>query len=359
MSAKNHPSFKERIRASPFIGKSVEVGDFFWGDGVTLHSNGTMKQHLGFENNKNKNRKRRCFYILQIISESLVTTTTRNSNGWNDMPEEYFKYFLPIDQTPEVRGRRAIPVCNDWEGAFKPGKSLLYLEDIEVIHSKFLCAYICSAVPREIRRIQWEARTFDSLIWWGNHLSPTMIPGSRERTLGQFSWNENRNFMRLSLDSKGLIILPESKRSRIRHSCKSRVERHSYEPKPAKVDTPIASDPVAKNLEATSPHTTTPEQSISNGLPRTMISKRPSPINVLAPGTQINPSHPPPSPHSDSGYESSLAVQKSGIHSMSRQVSRRIDSPWRRGKSNSAASSSSSEDGFQEVQRRRKFWYRV
>ncbi|KAL7272530.1 hypothetical protein RUND412_004651 [Rhizina undulata] len=186
-----------------------------------------------------------------------------------------------------------------------------------------------------------------------------MSPGSRERTLGKFTWNENRDFMRLSLDSKGLIILPEAKRSRIRHSCKFRIERHTYEPKPAKVYTPIASDPFAENLEATYPHTTTPEQSISNGLPRTMSSKRPSPINELAPETQMNLSTPPPSPHSDSGYESSLAVQKSGSHSMSRQVPRRIDSPWRRGESNSAASSSSSEDGFQEVQRRRKFWCRV
>ncbi|KAL7274680.1 hypothetical protein RUND412_002401 [Rhizina undulata] len=252
MSAKIHPSFKERIQASPFIGKSVEVGDFFWGDGVTLHSNSTMKQHLGFENNKNKNRKRRCFYILQIINESLVlacTTTTRNSNGWNEMPEENFKYFLPIDQTPEVRDRRAITVCNDWEGAFKPGKSLLYLEDIEALGEDPWAVYV-----------KQESQFYEALVRYVLHF-----------------------------DSKGLIILPEAKRPGIRHSCKFRIERHTYEPKPAKVDAPIASIPVAEKLEATSPHTITPEQSCSNGLPRTMISKRPSPINELtAHGAKVN-----------------------------------------------------------------------
>ncbi|KAL7268758.1 hypothetical protein RUND412_008603 [Rhizina undulata] len=85
MSIKKSPSFQERILASLFIGKSVEVGDLFWGAGATLHSNDEIKKHLGFGNNTGKNRKRRCFYISLVINESLVlacTTTTRNSKVW-------------------------------------------------------------------------------------------------------------------------------------------------------------------------------------------------------------------------------------------------------------------------------------
>ncbi|KAL7268757.1 hypothetical protein RUND412_008602 [Rhizina undulata] len=119
-------------------------------------------------------------------------------------------------------------------------------------------------------------------------------------------------------------------------------------------DAPIASDRAAENCETASTNTITAEKSMS-GPPRNMPSQRPSQINVLTPGPQTKTSLPPPSPHSDSGYESSPAVQKSGKgHSMSRNVPWRFDSPWRRCESNSAACSSSNDDGFQLVQRTRK-----
>ncbi|KAL7271629.1 hypothetical protein RUND412_005592 [Rhizina undulata] len=282
-------------------------------------------------------------------------TTTRNSYVWNDMPEEYYRYFLPIDQTPEARGRRAIAVKNDWEGAFKPGKSLLFLEDIEVIHSRFLCSYICSAGPRDIQRLQWEAWAFAPQIWWGKHLSPTMRPGSNRETHGQLTWPEDRDFVRLSLDPEGLIILPEANTGRIRHLSSVPIERYHTQETPLAIgDT--TSDPATKNDEAPPIHTTTHEKSISSP-PRTMMSQRPSYINVLTPGTQIvGSSAPLTSPGSDNGYESSAAFQTSGYHSMSRHITRRLDSPWRRCDPNPAASPSSDEDGFQEVRRTRKSW---
>ncbi|KAL7270676.1 hypothetical protein RUND412_006606, partial [Rhizina undulata] len=287
-----------------------------------------MKKHLGFKNNKGKNRKRRCFSILQIISESLIlacTTTTRNSKVWEGIAEEDYKYFLPVDQTPEIGGRRAITVQNDWEGLSSP----------------------------EIEHIQSEARAFAFKICWGNHLPPKMSPGSRESAMGQLAWNEDQEFIRLSL---------EANVARIRHSSKFRKARQTGETNRA-ISTPIASDRTAENCEATSTNTITAEKSMS-GPPRNIPSQRPSQINVLTPGPQTKASSPPPSPHSDSGYESSAAVQQSGNgHSMSRSVLRRFDSPWRRSESNSAANSSSSDDGFQLVQRTRKSgrraWFEV
>ncbi|KAL7271631.1 hypothetical protein RUND412_005594 [Rhizina undulata] len=348
---------------SQFIGKPVEVGDFFWGNGMTLHSNNQMKRHLGFENGKAKNRKRRCFYILQIISETLVltcTTTIRNSHGWKDMPEEYYRYFLPVDQTPEVRGRRAITVNNDWDGAFKHGKSLLFLENIEVMHSKSMCSYICSAAPRDVQRIQWETRAFALQIWWGKHLSPKMSPGCRRGTPGQLTWQEDRDFVRLSLDSKGLIILPEANTGRIRHSSNVRIERYYTQEAPLALgDT--TTDPAAENGEfPLIIHTTTHKISVS-GPPKTMMMQRPSQVNVLTPRTQAAAglSTPPPSPGSDSGYDSNIASQRSGSHSMSRQTPRRLNSPWHRSDPNPVASPSIDKYGFQEVKKTRKPWRRV
>ncbi|KAL7269868.1 hypothetical protein RUND412_007444 [Rhizina undulata] len=299
-------SFKKRIQASPFIGKPIEVGDFFWGDGVTLHSNNQMKRHLGFENGKAKNRKRRCFYSLQIISETLVlacTTTTRNSSVWKDMPEEFYKYFLPIHQTAEVRGRRAITVYNDWEGAFNPGKSLLYLEYIKVIPRKYLY----------------------------------------------------RAFIRLSLDLKGFIILPEANASRIRHSSKFQIGKFTHESKLALADTPPA--PATKNYHEATPTKTTAEEKPISGPPQTMTSQRPRKINVLTPGSgaATSPSSPPNSPTSNSGYESNVVFWRSGSRSMSRQAPRSaLESSWRRRNLNATASPISDEDGFQLVERTRK-----
>ncbi|KAL7276595.1 hypothetical protein RUND412_000398 [Rhizina undulata] len=214
-------TFKERVAISPFFGKAVQEGDFFWGEGVSLHTTALMREHLGSGKTDNKNRKRRCFYVLQIIGKDLVlacTTTTRNSLTWDDMPEKYHRYFLPVGQAPAVLGRRPISVHNDWERAFELGKSLLFLEDIEVVPKAKLSAYICSAFPDEIERIKHESRSFMGQIWWGKYLSATMPSGWRKWDRGQFIWEESQEFLQLETDSKGLIIIPEINAAKIRHS---------------------------------------------------------------------------------------------------------------------------------------------
>ncbi|KAL7270679.1 hypothetical protein RUND412_006609 [Rhizina undulata] len=226
---------------NPCADKRAEVGDFYWGSGVNLHTTRKQKDHLGAGMmSENRNRKCRCFYILQIISEDLVlacTTTTRNSRTWEGMPVSYHKYFLPVSRAPSVRERDSIAVYNDWNSAFRPGKSLLYLEGIEVIQTQKLSGYICSVPPREIDRIKNEARVYAPGIYWGKYLSPVNCPGDVNRRRGRVYWTRDREFVRLCLDEHGLIILPEANMAHIRHSSKlpdidNKSYRDQYRPVP-------------------------------------------------------------------------------------------------------------------------------
>ncbi|KAL7276069.1 hypothetical protein RUND412_000948 [Rhizina undulata] len=346
-------SFKERLLACPYVGKSVEAGDFFWGDGVTLHSTFAMKRHLGFVGaaGAGKNRKRRCFYVLQVISEKLVlacTTTTRNSHVWNSMPVYHHKYFLPVGNTSSAPNRSAITVTNDWEGVFEHGKSLLFLEDIEVIQTKYLLSYICSATTPEIQRIRWEARAFAAGIWWGMYLSPVIRPGSKMWPLGRLVWMEDDDFVRMRLDSEGLIILPEANTAWMRHSSNISVEEYSYSEKLDTADT--SREPATKKCELSSPnaiYTAAPWESIV-GPPKFITWQHPRQITSLTPRTSLDagPSTTPYYPSFDTGYESiaSLISWRSPTLPISKGAPRRIDMPWRRCDQNSDASTSSSSE---------------
>ncbi|KAL7274679.1 hypothetical protein RUND412_002400 [Rhizina undulata] len=145
------------------------------------------------------------------------------------MPVSYHEYFLPVSRAPSALEPDSVAVYNDWNCAFKPGKSLLCLEDIEVIPTEKLSGYICSVPPREINRIKNEARVYAPLIYWGKYLSPMNRPGDVKRKRGRVYWTRDREFVRLCLDDDGLIIMPEANIAHIRHSSKlSDIDNKSY-----------------------------------------------------------------------------------------------------------------------------------
>ncbi|KAL7268702.1 hypothetical protein RUND412_008662 [Rhizina undulata] len=163
------PSFKEDMSKSPYVGKPIDVGDLYWGKNVTLHTSPNMKEHLGWPKGKNKMRKYRGFYVLQIVNRKYLlacATTTLNGTVWDGIQDKHHKYFLPIGKAPSVPGRDPIAVKKDWNHTFGTRQSLLFLENIVVVRKEKLFAYICSAEAGEINRIKSEARVYVPLIQW-------------------------------------------------------------------------------------------------------------------------------------------------------------------------------------------------
>ncbi|KAL7271514.1 hypothetical protein RUND412_005725 [Rhizina undulata] len=187
----------------------VQVGEFYWGGGINLHTSQKQRMHLGASQTPKKNRKSRCFYVLQVLSDEFIlacSTTTRNSKTWDKLDEAFHKFFLPVHLAPEKPGRVAIKVLGDEEQVFQE-KSLLFIEAIEVVRVCKLRNRICTVAPDEIVRIRDEARQFVDSIYWGEVLSPLMWLYRWEELPNRYTDVDNEEFVDFIRDEDGLLIL--------------------------------------------------------------------------------------------------------------------------------------------------------